>query len=114
MSTVTKSYLVDDLDGTDGAETVRFNAEGVDYEIDLSESNATRLREKLARFVEAAHPVKAKTAPVKRTRGKAAKVATSKQETQDIRNWAKEAGLEVSARGRISQAVKDAYEAAEH
>jgi hypothetical protein len=112
MATVSRTYMTDDIDGSeDGVETVRFNAEGVEYEIDLSPENAARLRKKLQRFVDAATPVKAKSAPAKRTRRKAATVATSKQETQDIREWAKAAGLAVSARGRISQAVKNAFEA---
>ena len=49
MSTVTRTYKVDDLDGTttEGVETIQFNAEGTNYEIDLSPENAARLREKL-------------------------------------------------------------------
>ena len=111
MATVSRTYMTDDLDGSEASETVRFNAEGVELEIDLSAENATRLRNNLQRFIDAATPVKAKCGPVKRTRGKAAAVATSRQDTQDIRVWAKAAGLAVSPRGRISLAVKDAFEA---
>jgi len=113
MATVTRTYLVDDLDNsTDDVETVRFNAEGTNYEIDLSAANAERLRTKLARFVEAAHPVKPSSAASgKRTgRGRASAAAT-KQPTPDIREWAKQAGLKVSSRGRISAEIVERYNA---
>ena len=35
--------LVDDLDGGDAEETVKFALDGIQYEIDLSEENAARL-----------------------------------------------------------------------
>src|ERR1700712_5061203 len=37
--------LVDDLDGGDAEETVKFALDGIQYEIDLSDKNATKLRE---------------------------------------------------------------------
>ena len=39
--------LVDDLDGNDATETVTFALDGVEYEIDLSEENAAKLRDSL-------------------------------------------------------------------
>jgi putative intracellular protease/amidase len=113
MATVTRTYLVDDLDNsTDDVETVRFNAEGTDYEIDLSAANAERLRAKLARFVDAAHPVKPPTTASgkRRRRGRATAVST-KQQPQDIREWARQAGLQVSSRGRISAEIVERYNA---
>lgn len=111
MATVTSTYLVDDLDGaTEDVETVRFNAEGKDYEIDLSAANAARLREKLERFVSAASPVKAKAAG-KRVRG-SRPAASGADQVKAIREWATSNGYEVSSRGRISQAVRDAFDAA--
>ena len=113
MATITRTYLVDDIDNsTDDVETVRFNAEGTNYEIDLSAANAERLRAKLARFVDAAHPVKPRTTTPVRNRGRAkAAVASTRQQTQDIREWAKQAGLQVSSRGRISATIVDQYKA---
>ena len=73
MATVTRTYLVDDLDGSQGdVEKVLLALDGTNYEIDLSASNAGRLRDKLARFVAAASPVRAATpAPARRgPRGK--------------------------------------------
>ena len=48
-----KIVVTDDLDGPDtpAAETVRFALDGVSYEIDLSETNAARLRDQLALWV---------------------------------------------------------------
>jgi hypothetical protein len=113
MATVTRTYLVDDLDNsTENVRTVRFHADGTNYEIDLSAANAERLRTKLSRFVEAAHPVKPSTAAPAKRRGRAkATVASTKQQTSDIREWAKLAGLQVSSRGRISTEIVDKYNA---
>ena len=121
MTTVTRTYLVDDLDGSqEDVENVLLALDGTNYEIDLSASNAGRLREKLARFVAAASPVKAaKSAPARRgPRGKAAAsaktapVPSNRDQVQAIREWAKTAGYEVSSRGRISKAIQDAFDAA--
>jgi hypothetical protein len=120
MATVTRTYLVDDLDGSqEDVETVRLALDGTNYEIDLSASNAGRLREKLGRFVDAASPAKAaKSAPARRgRRGKegsvtAVPVRSNRDQIQAIREWAKSAGYEVSSRGRISKAIQDAFDAA--
>ena len=45
--------LVDDLDGGDAEETVKFALDGIQYEIDLSESNAAKLRDIFAPYVGA-------------------------------------------------------------
>src|SRR5215210_4474734 len=43
--------LVDDIDGSDAAETVSFGLDGVQYDIDLSAANADKLRESLAGYI---------------------------------------------------------------
>lgn len=48
MAEIREVRLVDDLDGSDGAETVSFAVDGKTYEIDLSEGNAAKLRDALA------------------------------------------------------------------
>lgn len=59
MATVTRTYMVDDLDGsTEDVENVQFSLDGHNFEIDLSAENAARLREKLQRFLEASQQVK--------------------------------------------------------
>jgi len=42
--------LQDDLDGGPADQTVRFGLDGAEYEIDLSASNATAFRERLAPY----------------------------------------------------------------
>ena len=49
--------LVDDLDGGDADETVKFALDGVQYEIDLSKKNATKLRDAFAPYLGAATKV---------------------------------------------------------
>jgi hypothetical protein len=94
--------LIDDLDGTPAAETIRFALDGVQYEIDLSEQNAAALRDQLGRFVSAARRVSSGSRRVRRGSADRAR----------IRRWAKENGLTVSDRGRIPAEVVAAYEAA--
>lgn len=43
--------LVDDLDGSEAVETVRFGIDGSTYEIDLSAANAEALRDTLSGYV---------------------------------------------------------------
>jgi hypothetical protein len=45
---------VDDLDGTEASERVRFSFDGVAYEIDLDEDNSDELHELVARYLPAA------------------------------------------------------------
>jgi len=113
MATVTRTFKTDDLDGSDqDVNTVQFALDGKPFEIDLRAANEERLREKLARFVDAASLVQQpKAAPVKRA-NKTVSVASTKEQTQAIREWARAAGLTVSSRGRIAKTVQDAFEAA--
>lgn len=110
MATVTRTVLVDDLDGTDtDVETVRFSIDKHDYEIDLSAENAVRLRGKLDRFIGAGHEVRQ---PKRVVRKKVVSGTVSKEQTQAIRHWARENGYQVSERGRIPANVREAFEAA--
>lgn len=113
MATVTRTDLVDDLDGsTEDVENVQFGLDGHRFEIDLSAENAARLREKLQRFIEAGHPVNEQ----KPKRGIRKQVITtgavSTEQTQAIRHWAKDNGDQVSERGRIPANIREAFEAA--
>ncbi len=99
--------LVDDLDGSEGAETVSFGLDGTSYEIDLSEKNAAKLREALAGYV--GHARKAGRAKAGRT-SKAA--STSGPSARELRDWARSNGYQVSDRGRVPEEVRQAFEAA--
>lgn len=110
MATVTRTVLVDDLDGNDNdVETVRFSIDKHDYEIDLSAENAARLRVKLDRFVAAGHEVRQSKRVVRK---QVVSGAVSKEQTQAIRRWARENGYQVSERGRIPANFREAFEAA--
>jgi hypothetical protein len=101
--------LVDDLDGTSSQDvtTVLFGLDGVSYEIDLSDSNAERLRDNLQEFVDSARRTGGR---VKRgTRPAQSGKAASSGEAGQIREWALENGFELAGRGRIPSHVVDAY-----
>lgn len=105
--------LVDDLTGDTIEEglgkTVQFGFDGQSYEIDLTDENADKLREAFADYVAAARKVGGRSS---RSRTNSSG-RTAPDELAKIREWATANGHEVAARGRISQAVRDAYAAAQ-
>src|ERR1700712_2099849 len=110
MAQVTNVKLLDDLDGTKAVETVSFGVDGVGYQIDLSAKNAKALRKVLGDFVAAGRPGKVAAraaAPRSAARGRAAG-----PDAASIRQWANEAGVPVSVRGRVSADVRAQYLAA--
>lgn len=93
--------ITDDLDGTHDARAVSFALDGREYSIDLAEKNYAKLEASLAPFISVA-----------RRSNAAKKPAASKSraaELKQIREWAAANGHEVPSRGRIPQAVMDAY-----
>ena len=52
MATKVLTTLQDDIDGSAATETVHFALDGVEWEIDLSERNANRLRNNLSVFIQ--------------------------------------------------------------
>lgn len=106
--------LVDDLDGTasDNITTVSFALDGVSYEIDLSERNASTLREVLADFVAAGRRTGGRGKRGSSPTRLAARPAANREQTTAIRDWARQNGYEVAERGRIPTTVLEAFEAA--
>lgn len=100
--------LIDDVDGSEGAETVTFALDGVTYEIDLSEKNAGKMRGDLASWVGHGRRVSGRSSASRPAR----KAAGGGADSSAVREWARSNGHEVSERGRISAAVMDAYNAA--
>lgn len=100
--------LEDDLDGGKADETVTFGLDGSTYEVDLSSSNAKKLREALAPYVGAGRKVTARGRRAGGGRGRKGGASSA----SDIRAWARENGYEVSDRGRVPAEVRAAYEAA--
>lgn len=101
MATRTVIEMIDDLDGSEATETVRFGLDGTEYEIDLAGENAEALRGALARFVEAGRRDSASG----RRRTSAPKPAGSGVDTKAVRLWAAENGIQVNTRGRIADDV---------
>jgi Lsr2 len=101
--------LLDDLDGSKADEVVLFSLDGKHHEIDLSSTNAKKLRDALVPYVAAAR--KAGT-PQPATRGRAKKESQPALDTAQVREWAKTAGLPVSDRGRIASDVVVKFQAA--
>ncbi len=98
--------LEDDLDGGPADETVRFAVDGADYEIDLRASNADTFRKQLAPYVE--HARRAGRSQPRRP----GRTAVGRHHSGDIRAWARDHGIVVSARGRIAASVAEQYRAA--
>jgi Lsr2 len=117
MAQQTTVRFIDDLDGSEASGTVDFGLEGRNYQIDLSEENAAKLREAMAPFIDAARKAGGRGSGRGRARGRqqAAEEAPAKsnrEETAAVREWARANGHKVNDRGRISKAVIEAYQAA--
>ncbi|MEV0947444.1 Lsr2 family protein [Rhodococcus sp. NPDC049939] len=104
--------LIDDVDQEVSAdETVEFGLDGVQYEIDLSSENAEKLRDQMDMWVSHARKVSSR----KRGRTSAAQSATKsrisvdREQSAAIREWARKNNKKVSARGRISAEIIEAY-----
>ncbi len=124
MAQKVQVILEDDLDGGDADETVSFALDGVSYEIDLSTTNAEKLREALSLYVGSARRIGGRSGAgrPRRAGGAGAPGAGAAGsggsggrggDSAAIREWARENGHEVSERGRLSSAVRAAYEAAQ-
>jgi Lsr2 len=113
MAKRTIHMLVDDIDGGEADETVRFTIDGVRYEIDLSTKNATKMRDALARYVQAGSKVgRAGAATARASVGRGRVPATvDRDQNRAIREWAQGKGITVSDRGRIKQDIVDRYHA---
>ncbi|MGW5789241.1 histone-like nucleoid-structuring protein Lsr2 [Saccharopolyspora sp. NPDC003752] len=102
--------LVDDIDGTPADATVEFGLDGVGYAIDLSQDNAARLRDALARYVSNARRTGGRKRASVKSGTTAAPQALDKERNQAIRTWAREQGFQVSDRGRIPAEIVEAYD----
>jgi Lsr2 len=88
--------LLDDVDGSVGAETVTFALDGKPMVIDLSEDNAAKLREVLAPYVAAARgAVGASARPAQ------SPAARPRRDLTEVREWLTASGYPVKDRGRI-------------
>jgi hypothetical protein len=112
MAQVTTVQLVDDLDGSKAGESIFFTLDGAALEIDLSEENAEKLRGIFAPYIAAAR--RGDRQPARRQQRVTTASPTPREAPRaasgQIREWATAHGFAVSARGRISAEVLQAYE----
>ena len=121
MARVTTVNLIDDLSGGTADESVEFGIGGTTYEIDLSSTNAAKLRTVLAPYIEKARKAGRLTLSASSRRPatgskmsdnrSAADKAADKERNGLIRTWAAEQGVKVAERGRINADVIAAYDA---
>src|SRR3954464_14024886 len=106
--------LVDDLDGSEGAETITYTVNGQDYEIDLSEDNAEKFHDALEPYIQNSREARRPAEPARRRDGRRrGDSGNGRDDIPQIRAWAEANGYEVSARGRIKKEILDAYDEAQ-
>lgn len=100
-------------DGTAGTENIRFGLGAVNYEIDVCDKHGAQLRDTMAPFTGAGRRTTAGgSVSAARSGRRAAASGSDRARTQAIRAWAKQKGIKVSERGRISADVRAQYDAA--
>lgn len=109
MAKQTLVTLIDDLDQSEADVQVEFALDGRSYEIDLSEANATRLREALGPFISVARRTGGKRSTGGSSASGASRPSTDREQNQAIREWALAQGMKISERGRIPSNVLEAY-----
>lgn len=116
--------MTDDLDGSPAEVTVSYTWQGQAYEIDLSDNNAEAFAEALAPYLAASRRTGRKpartggrrattSAPEGATTGAAAVAGVGQFDPKAVRVWAKDNGIELAPRGRLSHAVLEQYRAAQ-
>ena len=102
----------DDLDKSEPAEQVFFGFDGQWYAIDLSETNAGKLRKALDPYLAVASRI-GRTGAHGRiaSRAAATPARSNRDRNQAIREWAAKNGYEVSDRGRIPSSIVEAFHA---
>ena len=114
MSVQVSQYKVDDLAAAKDPDTdiladttLKLALDGEVWEIDLTEANEQKLRKKLEPYMAAG----------RRIRGRAhsrPRPQASRNRSRDIRRWAAEHHIQVSARGRIPAHVIEQYDQTAH
>jgi hypothetical protein len=103
------TLLEDDVTGGEASETVRFNLDGVDYEIDLNKKNAKKLRDLFSLYVGNARRVGGR----RRVTGRTGRAGYS-YDPKAVRAWAAANQVEMPPRGRIPADIIEQYRSAGH
>lgn len=102
--------LVDDLDGESAAEmTLKFGLDGRDYEIDLNDTNYENYRAMLELL--SAHGRVVETIVAKKRTLSTGKKTGTIGKTQEMREWLRSQGHQVSDRGRVPQNLVELWDA---
>jgi len=96
--------FVDDIDGGEASQTIKFGIDSVEYEIDLSDKNAAKLRKALAAYTERGRKLSRSGRPYK--------LIKLGPTSRELRAWAKSHGHDVPDRGRVPRSIQDAYDKA--
>lgn len=118
MARQTIELLIDDLDGSrleEGeGDTITFAYQGAEYTIDLNQKHVDDFHDAMAKYIAAGQKVSGRRASSTSTSTRLSSAAAKPDKNQlgAIRAWARQNGHKVSDRGRISQAILDAYHAA--
>lgn len=86
--------------------SLQFGLDGTNYEIDLTDKEADKLRKALAPYIEVARKSANSGRGRRRSTGRADPTA------KEVRAWAVENGHDVPAKGRIPAPIREAYVAA--
>lgn len=100
--------VTDDLDGTEGAETVTFALKGKTYELDLGPKSMEKLEKALAPFVAKAHVYRPASSAAPKSNGK----VTRDWDIIQLREWAGKNKVELPQRGRVPLSIVEQYKAA--
>ena len=114
MAQKTIVQLIDDIDQGAAEETVTFALDGTSYEIDLSAENIAEFTSAIGGFIESARKVKgSKNSDGRRARSAEADGSRqSREQTQAVREWARQHGHTISNRGRIPASIQQAFDQA--
>lgn len=106
-----ETLLIDDLDGSAAAETVRFTWAGHDYEIDLSTANAAKMRKAVAPFTDAARRIAGGRLRISRVPEQRGPARTDPAQSRAMRDWLRARGVDVPDRGRIPDRFVEWFQA---
>ena len=106
MAQKIQTVFIDDLDGSTADTTIRFGLDGTEYEIDLNTVHAEQLRKATKQYIEAGRKV---SGTHKTARSNSRRTGPNSSE---VREWAKDHGLEVKERGRIPAELIVKFQAA--
>jgi hypothetical protein len=104
MASRTIVLLEDDIDGSKADETIEFGIDGTTYAIDLSDSNAKKLRGALDGYISKARKVSGKRSTSRKP--------SCAVDLKAVRAWTTSNGIQLSSPGRLPASVLEQYRSA--